>query len=807
MIFATYAPLYWNAGLQAIPLHRNSKRPVPNNWSQYSEKPVSKEQGVEWITNNAQGNIGLALGRASGVTAIDIDTDDEKLFKAITSVLPHSPWIRKGSKGVMMAYKFTGLKTFRIKNHDGETIVECLSTGTQCVLPPSIHPDTGAEYTANCNLYEVAANVLPLPENIEELLRKALQDCGVQLSHSGWSKVTDFVPAGARDTTLTEMAGLFAYAVTRGERTLLEAIGMLRSYHAEFIEKTAGDMIDADKHVKNLIKFIERDVLEKGKILPAGWDAGLTKEEHDKLGLQIGKNETEWTYEEIVAYIQGKFEEAEAEKEKTGKRSDPAPIVEEVLLRVAKSPSLSRIDEDRILKYIYSVAKMGVPIATFKARLKELRQGDIKGNDHSEIARAVLEDFEQKTLLRFHNGRFMKWAGSHWVPLDSKILSSHISSNYGHLAACKKASDIGGVVKVVSFIVESDLAKDAMKGVNFANGFLTQGLKLMPHNPDYGCEYTLPFRFMADKANEKPMFDKFLKSCWGHDEDYQEKLDALQEALCVTLFGFGSKFQRAILLHGVPHSGKSQLLRIVERLVPKEGKCNVPPNEWADRFMPAMMSGKILNICGELSDRRKIEGQVFKDLIDGSERSAQFKNQQIFVMRPELTHWFASNHLPKSDDTSRGFIRRWLMLTFNKAVDEREVETDLGEKIAQEEREAIVAWAVQAMPRLLERQHYTLPHSHRMLEIEFANINNSVRMFMVQSGKCKFGIVGEKTAEEKAFNAYWAWVSSMGGQQPVKLPKFRAMMRELQAELDMELKIHETPTGGTACVIERMVVV
>lgn len=799
MIFANTAPLYWASGLQAIPLHRNSKRPVPNNWSQYSETPVPPDQQSEWVASNPHGNIGLSLGRVSGVSMIDIDTDDEKLFKAITEVLPYSPWVRKGKKGVMLAFKFSGLKTFRIKNLNGETLVECLSTGTQCVLPPSIHPDTGQPYVANTELYSVNHTLLPLPENIEEILRNALKACGVELSHAGWSKVTDFVPAGARDTTLTEMAGLFAYAVTRGERTLLEAIGMLRSYHAEFIERTTGDMIDADKHVSNLIKFVERDVLEKGKVLPAGWDAGITKEEHEKLGLRIGKNETEWTYEEIIQYLQEKFESEE--------KIDPVPIVEEVLLRMAKSPSLSRIDEDRILKYIYSVAKMGVPISTFKARLKELRQGDIKGNDHSEIARAVLEDFEQKTLIRYYGSRFMKWAGSHWVPMETNVLASHISANYGHLAACKKASDIAGVIKVMSYIVEQELSKEKIKGVNFANGFLTQGLKLMPHNPDYGCEYTLPFRYLEEKAGNFPMFTRFLNGSWGKDGDYWEKVNALQEALCVTLFGFGSKFQKAILLHGAPKSGKSQLLTIVQCLVPKEGKCAVPPNDWHDKFLPAMMSGKILNICGELSERKKIEGQIFKDVIDGSERSAQFKNQQIFTMKPELTHWFASNHLPKSDDTSRGFIRRWLMLTFNHPVDDRDIELDLGQKIAAEEREAIVAWAVQAMPRLMENQHYTLPHSHRMLEIEFANINNSVRMFLIQSGKCKFGIPDEETSEHKAFNAYWAWVSSMGGQQPVKLPKFRAMMRELQSELDIELKIVETATGGTDCRIKRMVVV
>lgn len=796
-IFDNYAHLYYEAGLNIIPLYEREKKPLLMDWSRFAETRVKPQEFGEWRNLYPKANIGLALGPVSGIIVMDIDTEDDDLIAAILKLLPPSPWHRKGQKGMMLAYKYTPIKTHRIKNVSGETIVECLSSRTQCVLPPSIHPKTQLPYESTSNLWQVLDKLVTLPEDIEEQMRGLLSSRGVQLSHSGWSRVTEYVSSGSRDTTLTELAGLFAFAVLRGERTLKEAIGMLRVYHAEFIENTTGDKVEVNKHISNLVKFLQRDVIEKGKVLPKGWDDGLTDEERAQLQLTLNDEHTEWTFEEIQIYLKEQFEANVQGKA----RSD---AVEKVLFRIAKSRQLSRIDEDRLLRYIVDVSGLGVNIPTYRARLKELRTGDVAGNDHSEIARAVIKDLEQYNKVRYIGERFMKWAGSHWVELPKSDIRYLISTNYGHLSACKKSSDINGVLAVVAFLCEQVIAKKKVKGINFANGYLTEELKLLPHDPDFGMTYTLPFRYLPEEAGKFVRFAQFMERSWGKDPDYHDKMRALQEVLAVVLFGLGSKFQRAVLLHGAPASGKTQLLRIIECLVPQEGKCSVPPEDWGDRFLPTAMHLKVLNICGELSDKKRIDGQKFKDIIDGSSMSGQYKNQQVFSFKPELTHLFASNHLPKTDDTSAGFTRRWLFLTFHYPVKENEKVLDLGDIIAAEEREAIAAWCVQAMPLLMERSTFTLPTSHKMLVSEFSNINNSVRLWLLESGKVKLGVIDGFVQEARAYNSYWAFCSGAGGGRPVGLPKFRAMLRELSPEFGFKMKITQGPLGGTEAMLEGM---
>ena len=266
-IFGALAPLYWQAGLPVIPLHYREKKPIPLGWSQFSEKMPPVELQEHWLTNHANCNIGLVLGAQSQMVMIDIDTVDPNIITAIQQVLPPSPWERIGAKGKVLAYRYSGERSFQIKSAEGKILVELLSDRRQVVLPPSIHPDTKAPYTSNCDLLSVH-NALPgLPDGIELILRGALEEAGVKLSLSGSTRVTDFVSAGARDNQMTSLAGLLAWGITRGEKTFKEAEGQLRAWASMLTEKVAGDDVDIEKGVRNLATFLVRDVLEKRRPL------------------------------------------------------------------------------------------------------------------------------------------------------------------------------------------------------------------------------------------------------------------------------------------------------------------------------------------------------------------------------------------------------------------------------------------------------------------------------------------------------------------------------------------------------------
>lgn len=805
-VFEVTAPEYFARDLPVIPLHRREKRPIPLDWSRYHDHAVEKETQEEWLQSYPKGNIGMVLGQQSGIVMIDIDTDDQALIDTMMKVLPESPWRRVGQTGMVLAYRWNGTRTFRIKNSHGETIVEHLSDRTQVVIPPSIHPDTQAPYVANRPLIEVIDNLRTLPEDVEAILRQVLKEAGVDLAISGRSGVTDFISRGSRDVTLTEKAGLFAFAVIKGERSLMEAIGMLRSYDADFIEQVAGDGADVEKHIDNLLRFLRRDVLEKNRVLPEGWDADMTEEQKVDMGVAFDAVHEEWPFEQLLDHLKDKFEQHPAESRG---RSD---AVEFVLQKLASSKNISKIDEERMLQYIVDVADLRLKMGAVRSRLRELRAGDLMGQDHSEIALAVLEDLEQVYSVRRHAEMLWKYTGSNWEKLEQADVMAKIARDYGQLAAARRHSDHRGIYSTMINLAEGGLKRIDSSGVNFANGFLTEDLELVDHDPDQGMVYTLPIRYVPEMSGKSHQFFDFLQGSWGQDKDREAKIAALQEALCVTLFGMGPRYQRAILLKGVAKSGKSQLLTIAQSLVPDGAKCFVPPNEWADRFMPAQMHEKLINVCGELSESKRIDGQKFKDIIAGDEMSAQHKGAAIFKFRPNCTHWFASNHAPKTEDSSEGFNRRWLILEFNYPVKDKERKIDIGDIIVSEERESIVAWAVQAMPRLKENNEFTLPDSHTQLIREIAQANNSVRFFMEESPKVRVQQDDSKkttnrTSETKLYKEYWSFCLGPGGARPVGSRVFRQRLRELQTELDFNLVLERTELGAQEAFYESVTIV
>lgn len=828
-IFADTAPRYWAKGLPVIPLKVGDKMPAINGWQVFSTRMPSLSEQEYWLHQYAGCNIGLVCGQQSGLVMIDIDTKDPAIthviLEALTKKWP-SPWKRVGAKGMVLAYRQPergSIRTFQIKHakkgegEDSACIVEGLSTGRQVVLPPSIHPVTKMPYVADADLIDVLDDLRYLPVEIEGVLRGALQDAGVELSHSGWTKVTDYVAVGARDNQMTRVAGFWAQGVTRGELSLLDAIGRMHAWYDTCVEKTAGDDIDIQKGVSNLIGFLTRDVKERGKTLPKDWDAGIDDDMKKRLGLDFSIEHEEWSYDQLINYMGVEFAKHGAGT------SGWLDTVTYVLERLSRSLSLDQMKQHAVMKYITECSAGKITIGVLNKRLGELKHGDIKGQDHTEIAMKVIEEVQQFGELRYHNDKFWQWGGSHWIEKDREELVKIVASSFGNLPAAKRRSDHTGIVQTIATLTRAELRSDTTNGVNFANGFLTEDLKLHDHHPSYGCTYTLPYRYLPEVADQGRRWNEFMERCWTHpefgpDEDIVEKRMALQEAIAVTLFGLGTEYQRAILNFGRAGTGKSQVLRVVEGLLPAETRAALEPEKWGDKFGPATLTDKLLNIAGELSEKKKINAQWFKQIVSGESVNAQFKGQQLFKFKPYTTHWFASNHLPKSEDGTAGFHRRWLILTYWHPIRKEERITDIANIIVAEEREQIVAWAVQAMPRLRKQGEYTLPKSHEEQITTVANTNNTVRYFLTENPEVlldPFGMEAKKsglktsrlTSETDLYHAYSAFCIGLAGVSRVSLMTFSAMMKDLASEMGINKVMRLGANKRTEAAWENVILV
>lgn len=788
-IFRENAPLYWAAGLPVIPLKRwNSsgkgagKAPILNEWTQYGQHMPTEAVRGHWLESYPDSNIGLPFGPSSGLCAIDIDTENSVYIEAIKKALPTSPWVRVGKKGMGLIFKWQGQRNFKLRDADNASIVEFLGQGNQMVLPPSIHPDTGKPYVANVPLWEVLEQIQPVPPNIEQVLRDALGVSGVSLAETGRSGPIDVVPQGQRDIQLVRFAGYLARVVLGIDKNtkfpLKEAMEQMRTWVENFTAHASDDDMDPDKGVAKLVEFLLKDV-EKGRTLPNGWDNGLTDEQrgHPAIAAMIEKNAVQrWTVSKARAFLRESLEDVAGDDDKT------MAVIFDLIESVAKDENFSEFDFKSIVHDIQEKAK---PIKLGKADLvsafKQARKGDVEqAADHEAIARQVAEEIERGGELKHDQGMFWQWDGAAFSRLEDDDVYMMIAEGVKGNALARRHTDYLAITKTVQKMKRSPLASELEPGINFANGFLDTNLELHGHSAVYGKTFTMPFNYVEARAGEAHKWLEYLERSWGDDEDYGEKVLALQEAFAATMFGIAPQYQRAFLLHGKAKTGKTQAMEVLRAMMPPAAQSSVAPNLWAERFQLSPMVGKTLNICGELAEESVINGRSFKEIVEGTPQNTEYKGQDIFIFKPLAAQWFASNHLPRSRDTSGGFTRRWLIFDFTHEITSEERVIDFWRVLIAEEREAIAAWAVQGLQRLQRQREYTLPHSHFIRINQVVRSNNSVAAWLQSSDRVRpTENDSDSVNVRNAFDQYVSYMRDVSKGWNVTYERFIQMLEDL----------------------------
>ncbi len=785
-MFSQIAPDLYARGLAAIPLYPRMKKPIPTGWGLYSKGLPPDWQQEQWIAEFPDANIGCVMGAASNLIAIDLDSTDVRVVRALNSVIGHlnSPWVRIGAKGSVRLFGYTeGIRTARINvmiEGEDHRVVEILGKGTQIVLPPSIHPDTKKPYTANVDLKDVVdrCRAIKLPMDLEERIRSALTAEGLRVISKGSFRATSWVPKGSRDVTITSHAGLLARDVQRGARTLSEAIAEMRQWVLQYVATEVGDDITGEAGVEKLLRFIRVDIEAGGRKLPVGWDKGLTLEEVEKARTEFGLERDQLEQipaEELVETLRLRLAEV-PEEDYEARHAALSNVLDEI----AKSNSLSEIQRTSIIAKVSSWVKdMKLTPAALNKEIKRRQaalmgvsdQGGFEGASHTEIARALAKQLEnQYGEVRGFNGRLWRWMGACWKPLENDVILQIIAENYGEKCpAARRFSDHKGILDVYRRMVEKPLVVTECRGANFANGLLGLDGKLHEHSPDFGRTSVLSYRYNAGVAGNCPQFFNFLEDCWGHEADFHERVEALRGAIALTLVNDTWRYETVFCLYGRGGSGKSTLMNIILGLVSDEDRSACPPSKWDDKFEPAGMLGKTINLCGELSEKDMIKGDVFKEIVSGETITVQEKYVQPAKVAIQATHWFASNHLPRTMDHSDGFWRRWVFWSFNKAVDRDDKIIRLDNVILGEEREAIAAWAVESLVDVTENQGLAVFPSSAAVILKARMRSDTVLWFLED---CCIRAEGEKVEVTELFARYRSMIAVRGGGKPVSYLSF-----------------------------------
>lgn len=678
------------AGWRIIPLHRvgpdgktcsckkgagcpsAGKHPKALDWS--DAQPMSgADVHATWDVERAP-NLGVVTGEPSGIWVLDVDgpvgQDALRRLIADNGELPKTRLHKTGSGGFHFIFKLTDghrPKTNHKVYGDSYPNIDVRGVGGQIVLPPS---RTSGDYV-------VVRDVEPLE-----------------------------APAWLLELTAT----------VDDERAPIE---LQADDLAEYDALTDAEKRVSDRYIESALAGVVKDLesLPRPWHEGAGWDQGVHRAACRLFEL-AQQSWSKLTYADAFMALDGhaprdaEWGAAEIEQKwlsaqsTVGKKPLPRP----------KGSS----DDDRMDDWGFDDPKPGVTVeieerpAPAKGesepasprRRRRIRvkfdadqafsEPDEKGKQHFQAYDTALAIKEAVHVANGDDGQLWAHAAGIWTP-QPKIVQDALTRALKNAYKPNMTTEVTHHIESRSPQMDVGPTPDV---INFTNGMLHwQTGELAEHDPKQFSTTQLPHAWNPDA--ECPMFDRFL------EESLEPATVRLAwEAVAIALYS-GNPIQRAVLLHGLPGSGKSVFLDVIAGLLGQENVSRVTLQGLSGRFNAAELYGRAANICADIDATKISETGAFKMIVAGDTVQGERKNKDPFTFRPFATLFFSANEIPGSEDRSGAWTRRFAIIHFPWARP-AEKKVLAFQNVLLEEAEGIIAKAVRILPEVLLRGDYSV---------------------------------------------------------------------------------------------------
>jgi phage/plasmid-associated DNA primase len=238
------------------------------------------------------------------------------------------------------------------------------------------------------------------------------------------------------------------------------------------------------------------------------------------------------------------------------------------------------------------------------------------------------------------------------------------------------------------------------------------------------------------------------------------------------------------VLHGrSAENGKSQFLDLARGLLPPSAICSVPASQMGDEKHVLGLVSKLLNASDELS-AEAIASDAFKAVVTGDPIQGRDVYKSRAEFRSVAQNLFATNTLPGfKGGVDRGVQRRLLVIPFARTIPIPERIPGIGKRIASEEADLLLAWAVHAAARLIRQRNFAIPESCQQALIEWvlgddpvlAWIDACVRVQPIVNG-------GPMLATRDAHLRFQNWALAEGFKTE-KVPAINGFVQRVQAQV------------------------
>lgn len=299
------------------------------------------------------------------------------------------------------------------------------------------------------------------------------------------------------------------------------------------------------------------------------------------------------------------------------------------------------------------------------------------------------------------------YTGECWVKVPDWDLKVFLRDAYQKISG-DPSKGVGrdiveGLFKQFPYTVMNFGVTQVQGKINFLNGALDLGTgNVYQHSFTDYFRYVLPYDCISGASC--PMFMKYL------DEVLPDKKTQMVLAEYIGwLFLPDLKLEKVLFLYGSGCNGKSVFVDIIEALLGRDNVSHESLSDMCGEFggnSRANLAGKLLNTCSDVAPNA-FSGDIFKRIASGEPISAKILYKDVVTITDYARMIFCLNELPKTNDRSDGYFRRFLIVPFKVQIPKSRIDPKLTQKIISTELPGIMNWVLDGMRRLTIQQGFT----------------------------------------------------------------------------------------------------
>ena len=305
---------------------------------------------------------------------------------------------------------------------------------------------------------------------------------------------------------------------------------------------------------------------------------------------------------------------------------------------------------------------------------------------------------EYKIEMAFFHSRFYVYTDDYWNEIKDDLIEIFLRDCCKKIYAEKINFQTSAFYKALKDTFRDDLriipeTDDDRVLLNCMSGtleFNKKGFIQREHDIKDYLTYKLNYHYNENATC--PRWNSFLDEMLP-DETHQ----LLLHQYIGYAFTNHLKLEKALFLYGDGGNGKSVVQEVLTELLGKENTSSVSIGKLTkDPNTIILIEGKLLNYCSE--NEKTLDPTMFKALVSGEPVLGKKLYSDIRHVTNYAKLMFNMNSLPDIKDESQSFVRRLLILNFNKKP--KKVDPELHFKIIDKELAGIFNRVLHALAKL-----------------------------------------------------------------------------------------------------------